>query len=216
MGSEPQYEACFEQTARLGHVQLGTMTSQVWRDDPRRLLFVLARYKFVAKMVEGLHVAEFGCGDGFASDIVRQAVANLTLYDFDQRFVAEASARGYWAIQHDVTAATVPRGVYDAAYALDVIEHIDPELSDRALANMAESTMRSGMLIIGTPSFESQLYASEQSKAGHVNCMNAADLRHSMAKLFSNVLMFSMNDEVVHTGYSKMAHYLFAIGTGRR
>jgi hypothetical protein len=28
--------------------------------------------------------------------------------------------------------------------------------------------------------------------------------------------MFSMNDEVVHTGYHKMAHYLFAVCCGRR
>jgi hypothetical protein len=28
--------------------------------------------------------------------------------------------------------------------------------------------------------------------------------------------MFSMNDEVVHTGFQPMAHYLFAIGAGTR
>jgi hypothetical protein len=28
--------------------------------------------------------------------------------------------------------------------------------------------------------------------------------------------MFSMNDEVVHTGYHKMAHYLFALCCEKR
>jgi len=28
---------------------------------------------------------------------------------------------------------------------------------------------------------------------------------------FNNVFLFSMNDEVVHTGFNKMAHYLIAI-----
>ncbi len=28
---------------------------------------------------------------------------------------------------------------------------------------------------------------------------------------FENVFLFSMNDEVVHTGYYPMAHYLFAV-----
>jgi len=32
-----------------------------------------------------------------------------------------------------------------------------------------------------------------------------------MENYFHTVLMFSMNDEVVHTGYHKMAQYLFAV-----
>jgi hypothetical protein len=33
---------------------------------------------------------------------------------------------------------------------------------------------------------------------------------------FHNVFIFSMNDEVVHTGYYKMAHYLLALCVGKR
>ena len=33
-----------------------------------------------------------------------------------------------------------------------------------------------------------------------------------MERYFNNVFMFSMNDEVVHTGFHKMAHYIFAVG----
>ena len=33
---------------------------------------------------------------------------------------------------------------------------------------------------------------------------------------FHNVLLFSMNDEMVHTGFAPMAHYLFVICTGKR
>jgi hypothetical protein len=35
-----------------------------------------------------------------------------------------------------------------------------------------------------------------------------------MQQFFHNVFVFSMNDEVVHTGYSPMAHYLLALGCG--
>jgi hypothetical protein len=38
----------------------------VWHDDPRRLTFLLSRYKFVSKMFAGkANVAELGCGDAF-------------------------------------------------------------------------------------------------------------------------------------------------------
>src|SRR5262249_47894355 len=32
-----------------------------------------------------------------------------------------------------------------------------------------------------------------------------------LEKYFAHVFIFSMNDEVVHTGFSPMAHYLFAL-----
>ena len=35
-----------------------------------------------------------------------------------------------------------------------------------------------------------------------------------MSKFFHNVFIFSMNDEVIHTGFYPMAHYLWAIGVG--
>ena len=63
-----------------------------------------------------------------------------------------------------------------------------------------------GVCIIGTPSLESQAYASHYSKLGHINCKEQPTLKALMARFFKNVFMFSMNDEVVHTGYSKMSH----------
>lgn len=33
---------------------------------------------------------------------------------------------------------------------------------------------------------------------------------------FHNVFMFSMNDEVVHTGYGKMSHYNIALCCGSK
>jgi hypothetical protein len=54
------------------------------------------------------------------------------------------------------------------------------------------------------------------SKEGHVNCKTMPDLKATMQRFFHNVYMFSMNDEVVHTGYHKMAHYLFALCCGKR
>ena len=41
------------------------------------------------------------------------------------------------------------------------------------------------------------------------------DLKALMQRFFRNVFMFSMNDEVIHTGHHKMAHYLMALCCGR-
>ena len=41
-------------------------------------------------------------------------------------------------------------------------------------------------------------------------------MRTLVSHFFHNVFLFSMNDEVVHTGFTPMAHYLLAIGSDRK
>jgi 2-polyprenyl-3-methyl-5-hydroxy-6-metoxy-1,4-benzoquinol methylase len=213
---EPQYQRCLELQAEQGLTSLGLMTSQVWEDDPRRLTFLLARYKFVSKMLSGRKsVAELGCGDGFGSRIVMQEVGRVTAYDFDTVFIQDIKARrsARWPVEaqfHDILLDKLPH-VYDGIYSLDVIEHIPAADEDMYLLNLRDSLSDYGVLIIGSPSLESQPHASPPSKAGHVNCKSGDELKALLEHYFHNVFLFSMNDEVVHTGYAPMAHYLFAI-----
>ena len=79
------------------------------------------------------------------------------------------------------------------------------------LVNLRDSLVPEGVLIIGTPSIESQAYASPPSKAGHINCKSGPQLKALLQSYFGEVFLFSMNDEVVHTGFAPMAHYLFAL-----
>jgi len=80
------------------------------------------------------------------------------------------------------------------------------------MTNVMASLQPQGVFIVGSPSLQSQHYASPPSKAGHVNCKEAPQLRDLMSRYFHNVFLFSMNDEVVHTGFYAMAHYLLAVG----
>ncbi len=199
-----------------GIARLGLMNNQVWRDDPKRLVFTLARYKFVAKMLSGrASVLEVGCGDAFCSRVVRQEVAALTVTDFDPVFIRDIESRqdARWpmrALVHDILKSPMA-GEFDAAYSLDVLEHIPQADEERFLDNVKRSLTPHGALIIGMPSLESQAFASAPSRAGHVNCKTGEGLRALMQKHFHVAFMFSMNDEVVHTGFFKMAHYLLAV-----
>ncbi len=216
---ESQYQNTLEIRDSIGIQRLGLMTNQVYYDDPRRLVFLLARYKFVAKMLSGSRrVAELGCGDAFGSRIVLQEVESLDAYDFDPIFVDDIQSRHVprWptpAVVHDILDAPLIYR-YDAVYSLDVMEHIAPEKEDLFLNNLKASLLPNGVLIIGMPSLESQLHASEVSKRGHVNCQSGKKLKSRLEREFHNVFLFSMNDEVVHTGFSQMAHYLLVVCTG--
>lgn len=213
---ERQYDVTLKYRDEQGLETLGLMTNQAWRDDPKRLSFTFARYKFVAKMLAGCEqVLEVGCADAFATRIVVQEVKHLTAVDFDPLFIEDVRARmsERWRFEcfaHDLLKGPVP-GRFDGIYALDVLEHIQPADEAAFLANLVASLAPHGAAIIGMPSLESQAYASEISKQGHVNCKSMPDLKRTLSQYFHNVFMFSMNDEVVHTGYHKMAHYLIAL-----
>jgi 2-polyprenyl-3-methyl-5-hydroxy-6-metoxy-1,4-benzoquinol methylase len=163
------------------------------------------------------NVLEVGCADAFGSRIIAQAVKNLTVTDFDPVFIKDVEERAskdrpMKAFIHDFMASPI-YGDYDAVYALDVLGHISPYGEAVFLKNIKDSMTKSGVLIIGTPSLESQIYASQASKIGHVNCKKSEDLKVSLLKNFNNVFIFSMNDEVVYTGFSRMANYILAICT---
>jgi len=218
---EPQYQVMLDYYRRRGLESFGLMTSQAWFDDPKRLVFTLSRYKFVAKMLSGSqHVLEVGCADAFGTRIVLQEVGKLTAIDFDPSFVEDVNKRmsDRWpfnCVVHDMLAGPVP-GHFDGAFALDVLEHIQPADEHVFLRNMVASLQPHGIAILGMPSLESQAYASEISRAGHINCKTMPDFRETMKRYFYNIFMFSMNDEIVHTGYHKMAHYSFAVCCGKR
>jgi len=218
---EPQYQAHVALRDAQGLSPLGLRANAAWHADPKRLGIVLSRYKFVAKMLSGkTRVLEVGCGDAWASRVVKQEVDTLIGVDVDPVFIKDArdAMDPKWAFEvrvHDMLGSPVD-GAFDALYALDVLEHIHPMNEDRFIANMAASLDAPGVAIVGMPSLESQPYASPLSKEGHVNCKSAPDLKQVMLRHFHDVFIFSMNDEVVHTGYHKMAQYQFALCVGKR
>lgn len=159
--------------------------------DPIHATFSFSRYKQVARLLTGFNrVVEIGCGNGFYGGIVRQFVKTLTQTDLDTWNPIDG-----------------PRGEFDAAFALDVLEHVDPKEEDRFMQGICKSLTSDGTLILGTPSLESQVYASKYSKQEHVNCKTQESLRELVSKHFKCVYLFGMNDETLTTGFGPMCHY---------
>jgi 2-polyprenyl-3-methyl-5-hydroxy-6-metoxy-1,4-benzoquinol methylase len=218
---EKQYDIVFDVAKKHGIARLGLMINESWNQDPKRTLFTLARYKFVAKMLVGAeHVLEVGCADAFGTRLVQQSVVKVTAVDFDPIFIQDAKDRrdSAWPMEcfvHDMLDGPVS-GQFDAIYSLDVLEHIAPEREREFIQNMVTSLADKGVMIVGMPSLESQSYASPQSKAGHVNCKSGPVLKALFQQYFHNVFLFSMNDEVVHTGFAPMAHYVMVLCCGKK
>ena len=144
---ESQYEILDKDLSKSGLAQFGPMSSFTWNSDPKRLLFVLSRYKFAAKILEGCNnVIEVGCGDGFAARIVRQHVSNLLITDIDPIMIQHAiktQSQNFPVLveRHDFSEKPLnkPGVEFDGAYLLDVLEHIPDNIEKVFLQNLKES-----------------------------------------------------------------------------
>jgi hypothetical protein len=198
-----------------GEFPLGKNTTKILYESPRNLLFTLSRYKFVSKMFDGFgKVLEVGCQEGFGAHLVSPVVDHLDCIDFYKPYIESSNrrctAKNTNFFEHDMLDG--PFGEkYNGVYSLDVLEHIEKSEEKKYIANICASLLPTGTAIIGMPSLESQVYASEPSRIGHVNCKSAAELKSLMNIFFRNVFLFSMNDEVLHTGFHPMSHYLFVL-----
>jgi SAM-dependent methyltransferase len=202
-------------------IALGPWASYDLVHDPRRLAFVMARYKFCAKMLEGrARVLEVGCGDALGLPLVAQAVGELIAVDWDRRQLASNARRlphlrNVRYEHHDFNRAPLDVRV-DAIYWVDVIEHLEPEGEAVFLEHLLSSLGPGGVLLTGTPNATAAAHASPQSQVHHINLKDWHSLRELVGRSFENVFMFGMNDEVLHTGFGPMCHYLWALGVGPR
>tara|TARA_B100000900_G_scaffold400584_1_gene404385 strand:+ start:805 stop:2250 length:1446 start_codon:yes stop_codon:yes gene_type:complete len=209
---EAQYNTLLDQD----RVMMGLMSGDAYLGDTKRLAFTLSRYKFVSKMFVGFdRVLEVGCADAFGSPLVMNEVNNFSACDFDEHFINDAKRthahkNNIDFFVHDMVSSPTSKK-YEGLFCLDVLEHINPNEEGSFLRNICNSLDENGVSIIGIPSLESQVYASEISKEGHVNCKSGNELKSFLIEYFRKVFIFSMNDEVVHTGYSPMAQYLIAL-----
>ena len=209
---EKQYNELFE----VNRVTMGLMSGHSYLNDPKRLTFTFARYKFVSKMLSGFNkVVEVGCADAFATPLISEQVNELVACDFDKMFIDDAKKihpynKKIKFVVHNMLHHPFET-TFDGGFSLDVLEHINKSDEDIFMQNICKSLSSNGCFIIGMPSTESQLYASEISKLGHVNCKKGPELKAFLLRHFERVFLFSMNDEVVHTGYTPMAHYLLAL-----
>lgn len=200
---------------------LGPWTSYSLVHDPKHLCFVLARYKFCAKLLQGKKtIMEIGPGDCFGLPMLAQVAEHVYAVDWDERLL-EGSARRLAHLENvtyrhlDLNETPTDFAV-DAAIMVDVIEHIEPEREAKFMEHVVGALPANGVLVTGTPNLAASQYASEQSKIQHINLKSMDSLRTLMGRYFENVFTFGQNDEVVHTGYAPMCHYIWTLAVGVR
>jgi 2-polyprenyl-3-methyl-5-hydroxy-6-metoxy-1,4-benzoquinol methylase len=196
-------------------VTFGKHISYWFRKSPRRALHSMSYYKFASRMIgDQKSVLDIGCGEGLGTWLLAKECGQATGIDLDSDAIRTASNN--WNdetisfVENDFLSIAFPRS-FDAVVNFDVIEHIHPDHMPLFLDKVISVLPREGIFIAGTPNSYSQQYASEISKAGHINVYSPEALETQMRQYFRHVFCFSANDEMVHTGYNKLAHYLLVL-----
>lgn len=202
------------------YITLGSTNTNSLVNDPKHLLFTLSRYKFAAKMLRSCrHIVEVGCGEGIGTLMFHaETRAKITAIDFDKDLIGYAKnnvlpycKQRVKFINYDMIKAPYKRLQSDGFVCIDVIEHIHSREEANFFLHCAYMLKKNGVAVFGTPNKHAHKYASINSKKGHINNFNPERFTGTLEKYFRRVFLFSMNDEVVHTGFSKMAHYLIAL-----
>ncbi len=218
--AEEAYAEGTDDQFKTEEFRLGEWSSYSMLNDPKHLCFTLSRYKFAAKMLYGRETClEVGPGDGIGLPILAQAVGSVYAVDWDGRLVQGNMKRlkeikNITHMCYDLNKEDIPLANIDAALTIDVIEHIDPENEDQFMRRILKTLHPDAILITGTPNITAAKYASSRSNAQHINLHSHDTLRKLTEKYCTNVFMFSMNDEVLHTGFPDMSHYIWSIGAG--
>ena len=199
-------------------LKIGPNTSSILQQDPKLLSFISSRHKFVGKMFNDFdNVLEIGCMEGFGSLIVSKFVKNLKSIDFYKEHIEAAEIFLKNSPNIDVECVDIleysERLKFDGCFALDVLEHIDPEQEELFMRKVHSILKPNGVFIVGLPSIEFQKYTSIANKEAHINCQESGTLTTKLNNYFYNVFSFGMNDEVIHTGFDKMCNYIIKLCT---
>ena len=190
------------------------------QNDTLRLLIRLARYKFIARLIKKEDsILEVGSGSGMGSIFLGQHCKKVRGIDIKESEVNDAIAlnkRSNVEFSKEDLFDIDVKELYDVIVSLDVIEHMPDGLDAKLIETKLKHLKDSGMIIVGTPSHYSYEHQSAISKASHFKCFDLPDLEKLVGKYVQRTLSFSMNDELVHTGYYKMAWYYFVIGFGKK
>ncbi|MFT3997406.1 MAG: class I SAM-dependent methyltransferase [Asticcacaulis sp.] len=98
---------------------------------------------------------DYGAGDGELARLLRQAVPEGEVICFEPsvQLLAQAQAHvgGLAGVKLTAEVAGLPDACADAIFCLEVFEHLPPEETEAALAQMARLLKADGVLIIGVP-----------------------------------------------------------------
>ncbi len=191
-----------------------------FKNSPLDFFILLARYKFAMRFLRKNHnVIDVGCGHGLGTIFLSKYCKSITGIDLDKDLISENinNNKKIRNISFQESNILNPDkkllNKFDALVSMDVIEHFNSKDITKVIRNYFKLLNKKGFAVIGTPNLNSRKYASKRRLDTHEYEFTHDDFEKKLKKIFKNVFVFSMTDEVVSTSFPKMSWYLMAICT---
>ncbi len=196
----------------------GAELKSLFYKNPLMATVKLSRFKFVSKMLSSEDIVlDVGCGSGMSSHFFSKFSKKVIGVDNTDNYLSywnEIKSKNLKFIQSDIFNLKLENAEnINAIVALDFIEHFNLIEGKKMIQDFAEilNKREGGIFICGTPSKFSQTYRAEHNKKHHLYEYEPEELKALCRKHFNRVFLFSMNDEMVHTGFEKLAWYIFVV-----
>lgn len=157
--------------------------------------FAIALMLLAWAKAPGKRVLDIGCGTGFFSKMLIEIGYEVTSIDSSPLALEYSSQRGLSnLVSGDALKMPFPDGSFDAAFALDILEHLDDE--DAALREWKRVLKPKGILIVFVPAL-SFLWGPQDKKLDHKRRYTRESLRKKLEKFlfvekisYFNTLLF--------------------------
>jgi SAM-dependent methyltransferase len=154
----------------------------------------------------GARVLDFGAGTGTHARALRERGVEVWCVEPDPELRARLSAEGFPTAGSIAALGPAP---FDAAYTLNVLEHIDDD--EAALASLHDAMATGGLLVVYVPAFR-VLYSAMDASVGHVRRYRRSDLERRVERAGFRVRRSRYVDSL---GFAASLAYRVAGGSGR-
>lgn len=193
----------------------GKMGDQKWMlENPLMTTIKFSRFKFVSKLISKKDtLLDIGCGQGVSSVFFSDYCKYVYGVDLFSSFIDHnrKNIKFFKKNIFEIKQNNFKQKI-DFITLIDFIEHFkksEGSLILKRCSNLLKK--KGGTLVVGTPSVYSSKYRSKRSKMQHIHEYDGMELKDLCSKYFDRTFLFSMNDELVHTGFYKLAWFNFVV-----
>ncbi len=178
------------------------------KDNQDDLLYHLARYKFVAKLLRPTDdILEIGCGSGYGARFLSNFCHYVTAQDIDAEMIKYALENYKNSNVNFITNYNPEEKQYDAIVCLEVIEHMSRKNALALMLKMALMVKDNGAVFISTPRKIDKV--SENRKRFHIHEYTIDELKEDLDEIFERSFIFSQIDENIGTfNYNNAWNYI--------
>ena len=211
--TESRWEPVRQMMENAKPVTLGPVHTQQVRQNPQQLLYTTSYYKFAAKIIgQNKSVLDLVCNEGLGTWILAKECSTAKGIDPNQELIDVATKN--WP-EPNISfscndALEKTEHPFGAVVNFDTLHHIQPSDTENYIKEITSQLTPYGIAIIGVPN------NNPEENSNDVSFFNHESLKSEMLKSFTQVLLFSANDEIVQPGQMKNCQYLIAVGIKKK